>query len=112
MERKQKSPPKKRQKAETVTAEGPEESDHLTSVTSQKQVSNSTDNADFHPSISSLDVIEVIDVTSGIPNDHSQGEPEHIMHEGFEDITELHEKDTLIWIQKMTFVLLLLMKQL
>lgn len=98
--------PKKRGTAETVTAEGPGQSDHLHSTptatektcTSQKQDTTSSDHADFHPSISSLDnVFEVIDLTSVVPNDPSQTEPEHIFHETFEDVPELHEEDTVVW---------------
>lgn len=73
-----------------LTAEGP---DHLTSVTSRKRDSNTSDNADFHPSLNSFDVNEVIGATSVSTNNYSQGEPEHIMHGSFEDVPELHEED-------------------
>ncbi|CAK6964434.1 uncharacterized protein LOC115592404 isoform X1 [Scomber scombrus] len=65
--------------------------------TSQKQDTTSSDHADFHPSISSLDnIFEVIDLTSVVPND-SQTEPQHIFHETFEDVPELQEADTVVW---------------
>lgn len=46
--------------------------------------------------ISSFGGIEVISVTCVTPNDYS-GQHEHIVHESFEDVQELHVEDTVVW---------------
>lgn len=40
---------------------------------------------------------EIIDLTSAVPNDLLQTEPEHICHETFEDVPEVDEADTIEW---------------
>ena len=40
---------------------------------------------------------EMIDLSSAVPDDSSQTEPEHICHETFEDVPEVDEADTVEW---------------
>lgn len=110
----QMQPRSKKQRAisETVKAQGPGKSHHSHSTPKdikkthigQGQDTNASDHDDdnvwnhLQPSNDLPDsIFEIIDLTSAVPNDSPQTEPEHICHETFEDVPEVDEADTVEW---------------
>ncbi|XP_042260798.1 uncharacterized protein LOC121892073 isoform X1 [Thunnus maccoyii] len=108
----QKQPRSKKQRTvpETVTAQGPGKSHHSHSTpkdikkTHIGQDTNANDHDDdkvwndVQPSNDYPEsCFEMIDLSSAVPDDSSQTEPEHICHETFEDVPEVDKADTVKW---------------